>query len=145
MVIPAMVKFFLNKPFKNGKQKPAQQILENEGETKKFFIYIEYAISNKINSFSAYHTAAFSGHGFVDVIHPALAIHQIACNRNQISFGVIFELDLDHDIDAAYTPNHSKIVWKKNIGKYDPAALDAIIAKANPHKVKFGDFDQTQV
>ena len=132
------------------KKTPEEPAPEREYKTKNFFFYIEYdvsktpdgnKISTKTKSFSAYQTASFSGHGFTEIIHPTLALHQESCGRSQISFGVIFEIDKNHDIDSVYIPDYNNIIWKKNLNKYDRATLASLIAASTPHKVTFGEFD----
>ena len=147
-----MIKLFFHTLFKKKEKKKTQAPPpEREFKKKNFFFYIEYEVSKKgdndkktteINSFSAYQRTSFSGRGFIEVIHPALELHQESCSRSQIIFGVIFEIAEDHDIDSAYIPDYNKIVWKKNLDQYDRATLAALIIKSTPHKVKFGKFGQ---
>jgi len=86
--------------------------------------------------------------GFLEIIHPVLAFHQIHCSATQISFGVVFEIpepaenDEPYDIDSDYIPNFDKIVWEKNLDKYDQETLAKLILKSKPHKIKSGDFNQ---
>jgi len=148
MVIQTMIKLFLYNLLGKKKKIPEEPAPEREYKNKNFFFYIEYDVSKnndgdktKTKSFSAYQTASFSGRGFIEIIHPALALHQESCSRSQISFGVIFEIDKNHDINSVYIPDYNKIIWKKNIDKYDRATLDSLIAASTPHKVKFGEFD----
>ena len=142
-----MIKLFLYNLLGRKKKQPEEPAPEREYKNKNFFFYIEYGVSEnnagdktKTKSFSAYQTASFSGHGFIEIIHPALALHQESCSRSQISFGVIFEIAENHDIDSVYIPNYNKIIWKKNIDQYDPATLASLIAASTPRKVKFGEF-----
>ncbi|MCP3873748.1 MAG: hypothetical protein GY699_11400 [Desulfobacteraceae bacterium] len=152
-----MVKFLMNRHLNNNpdekdKKKSTRHSPDREYENQNFYFFIEYDVPEiedgdqeiiLTKSFSAYQNANFSGQGFLEIIHPALAIHQIRCSRNQISFGVVFELGHDHDIDSDYIPDFGKIVWKKNIDKYDEDMISSLISKSNPYKVKYGDFDQS--
>lgn len=140
-----MVKFFLNqRSAQTQKKSPVKQKVTIV--TKYFYLYIEYRppalprgqIHQDFLPFAAIQKADFSGHGFLEIIHPALAVHQIRRSRNQIEFGLIFELDDGVDIDAVLKPDFDKIVWKLNFDKYDKAAIVARIGNCRPHKVRMG-------
>ena len=142
-----MVKFFLNRG-----QAPSQQpkaIKKKVTENKIFYIYIEYRSvrmqgkekQEDIIPFAAVQKADFSGHGFLEVIHPALALHQIRCSRNQIDFGVVFELEKTFDPDSSYSPDYQKIVWKLNFEKYDTGTLSERISACRPHTMRIGSMD----
>ncbi len=142
-----MVKFFLNRG-----QAPSQQpkvIKKRATENKTFYIYIEYRSvrlqgnekKEAIIPFAAVQKADFSGHGFLEVIHPALALYQIRCSRNQIDFGVVFELEKTFDPDSEFSPDYQKIVWKLNFEKYDTGTLSERISTCRPHTMKIGSTD----
>ncbi len=150
-----MVKFFnqlLNrKKEENTKKKNTKHAPDRNYENHNYYLYIEYDMSQidenderktEKRTFSAFHNANFSGNGFLEIIHPALALHQVRCSRNQITFGVIFELDSHHDMDSDYIPDYDQVVWKKNMDQYDKEKISSLIAASTPHKVKFGDFKQ---
>lgn len=148
MAIQIMIKLFLYNLLGKKKKITEEPPPERKYKNKNFFFYIEYDVSKdkdgdkpKTKSFSAYQTASFSGHGFIEIIHPALALHQESCSRSQINFGVIFEIGKNHDINSVYVPDYNKIIWKKNIDKYDRATLASLIAASTPRKVKFGAVD----
>jgi hypothetical protein len=140
-----MVKFFLNSRSPQ-KQQPKDVTPRAETVTRYFYIYIEYRVlagpkaggQQETLPFAAIHRADWSGNGFLEIIHPALAMHQVRCSRNQIEFGVVFELNDNVDIDAPYTPDTKKIVWQLNLEKYDTAALASRIKECPPRKVRIG-------
>ena len=146
-----MVKFFLNRRSKQS-QKQSSVKQKVSMVTKYFYLYIEYrssvvpkgpkgTVHQDPLSFAAIQKADFSGHGFLEIIHPALAVHQIRCSRNQIEFGLIFELDDDVDIDAALKPDFDRIVWKLNVDKYDKPSILERIRNYKPHRVRMGTGD----
>ncbi len=142
-----MVKIFFNRN-QNHFNPDKNAVSKKETDNKNFYIYIEYLqtpigdntkkAANMI-SFSAIQNADFSGHGFLEIIHPALALHQIRCSRNQIDFGIVFELEPDFDIDSPFIPDYNMIVWKKNYKKFDQETLTQRIAACQPHKVRIGN------
>ncbi|MCP4022308.1 MAG: hypothetical protein GY729_10735 [Desulfobacteraceae bacterium] len=147
-----MVKIFRRTPLNTEKNNIKKVKAEPKKENKNYYFYIEYETlmqddqdgkRKEIKSFCAYYNADFSGRGFVEIIHPALELHQIRCNLTQLVFGIIFEIDKDQDFKAVYIPDFDRIVWKKNLDKYEPDALTALIEKSIPHTAKFGDSHQS--
>ena len=136
-----MVKFFLKRD-KGHQKKSASTVSQSHTENADFYVYIEYegmpsgTDSSNLKCFSAIQNANFSGRGFLEVIHPALNVHQIRCSRNQIKFGVVFKLEKGFDIDSRFMPEAEDIVWKLNIEKYSASQLIERIADCPPHKVR---------
>ena len=148
-----MVKFRLSRNIFKKNRNSGDSAGEVKPEKTMFFIYLEYASGNQSahkesagsgageaqKIFCAWQAAEYTGHGFLEVIHPSLAVHQIRCSRNQIQFGLVFKLDPSHDIDDRFTPDFSRVVWQKNPEKYDNKTVTELIGKARPHKIKFGN------
>lgn len=151
-----MVKFFMNKGFpgRNKKRESSSNQDCSESEKQMFFIFLEYETGRNHEQndrqeemnpktetyiFCAFHPAEFSGNGFLEVIHPALELHQIRCSRNQISYGIVVGVEENQDIDADYSPDFKKVVWEKNKDRYTREDLLKKISNAKSHKVRFFD------